>query len=500
MKKAFYLLLTACLLCSCEGLFGPKETELEFVGTELQTIPAEGGTYYVTFSSNKDWITSFGNDNASSWCTISPESGVSGGACKVTINVAKNDTYDDRNATFYITAEDKYLTVNVTQKQKDGLTVTGDKFEMSSEGGTVKVEVRSNIEVTCTIANNAADWVSLVETKALESKYFTLKIDKNESLSVREATVSFSGNGLSEFVKIYQQGETPTLVLSPTNQAIPTEGADFCIEVTRNVPVEMEIVSGEDWLSYNGTKTISTDSFWFSAAENTGVDGRVCMIRFYNVDYSLSETVYVSQAQKDALVAAESEYTVEASGGRLVIPVGHNVSFNTSIDVDWITVPMVDTKAYTTEDVSFDIAANESSEERTGTITFTSADGALKQEIKVIQSGLLAGVFYESTIPGLYSYADGVVQYQYDESTAQLSLHSGEKYTFRILDPVKLRYMEISGMPLEMNVGDTFTAALRHNVSGEFVEKEIAVEVAKMEEGLVWLDSKDEQKGYLICR
>ena len=496
MKKTLYLLLAACLLCSCEGLFGPKETELTLT-SDLGVFESSGGSGTVTFSSNKDWIVSMGNDNASSWIKVTPESGKAGEYCTVTVTAQPNENDEERNASFYITSADKYLTINATQKQKDALLVTCDKFELDSKGGSISVTVRSNVEVVCQIGSDAEGWVK-AGTKALTNKEFFFTVDANPSLEVREGTLCFTGNAISEIVKIYQQGETPTLVLSPKTQNIPTEGGAFKVEVTRNVPVDVEIVAGEEWISVNGTKTVSTDSFWFTAQPNENVEPRVSEIHFFNREYNLVEAVYVVQLQKDALEATQTEYGIDAAGGTLTIPIGHNVAFTAEVDVDWVT--LVETKAFTTDEITFNVGTNESLEQRVATITFKSSDEALEQKVTITQYGQRPSSFFDSTIPGLYSYKDEVALYQYDETTAQLSLLSGEKYAFRILDPVRLRYMEVAGMPFEMNEMDSFTVKVRHNVKDTPVEKDVEVTVVKIDGDLVWLDCSEEKRGYIICK
>ena len=62
-----------------------------------------------------------------------------------------------------------------------------------------------------------------------------------------------------------------------------------------------------------------------------------------------------------------------------------NIPYTTEISVDWITA--VTTRSLTEETLTFQVAANEDTESREGTITFTSKDGSLVCTVTVKQAG-----------------------------------------------------------------------------------------------------------------
>lgn len=90
----------------------------------------------------------------------------------------------------------------------------------------------------------------------------------------------------------------------------------------------------------------------------------------------------VTQRQKDAIIVAKNEYTVEAAGGDLKFEVNVNVDFQVKTSVDWIK-QNVKSRGLEAKPLSFTITENTTDVLREGVITISY--GELKQEIKVIQ-------------------------------------------------------------------------------------------------------------------
>lgn len=62
-----------------------------------------------------------------------------------------------------------------------------------------------------------------------------------------------------------------------------------------------------------------------------------------------------------------------------------NVPYTTEIAADWITA--ITSRSLTEEILTFQVAANEDTENREGTITFISEDGSLTRTVTVKQAG-----------------------------------------------------------------------------------------------------------------
>ena len=120
------------------------------------TFDANGGTATVSFTTTSDWIATVTNTRADAWCTVFPTNG-SKGSNSITIKVAASDIPDDRAAVVQIVSGTAAKNINVTQKQKDAITVTTNRFEVGKEGGLVEIEAKANVKISYSIEDKAKD-------------------------------------------------------------------------------------------------------------------------------------------------------------------------------------------------------------------------------------------------------------------------------------------------------------------------------------------------------
>ena len=145
--KLFALLALAVLAISCEK---KEETFVTIKSDEAVAVSQEGDAVSIKFMTNAPWKA----ESSADWLTISPTSGegVKGGMdFTIKASALKNDNTDSRTATVTITSGTLSKTVTVTQGQKDALEVDVLEYEVGQEGGTVEVEVNSNVEYNVSI-------------------------------------------------------------------------------------------------------------------------------------------------------------------------------------------------------------------------------------------------------------------------------------------------------------------------------------------------------------
>lgn len=360
----------------------PKQPEIT-LSTTAADFSTDGGSNVITFTSSEDWTAEVVNTRADDWCSIEPTSGPAGSA-KITITTTENDTPDDRTASIIIKAGTASKTINVSQKQKDALTVTSSKFEVSAEGGEITIEVKANINFDFEIDDDAEDWITHRSTRALKTSQLVFEIDENEATENRKANISISSGNLRETVTIYQEGNEPTIVLSDDEFTVSSSKETIAIDVKSNVDVAVEIPSNVNWIKENTTRTYSTNTYYFDIAQNDGYDARTAEIEFVNKENGVYEKVKITQMQRDAIVVAENSYTVDSYGDEIVIEVGHNIDFDIEIADDWIS--QKETRAFVTDKLTFVVAENTTDKARESSITFTSKDGNIVQKISITQS------------------------------------------------------------------------------------------------------------------
>ena len=379
-----FMAILQCVVFSCKDNNDPAPEPTFSITIEEEnahpTMPQEGGTVTIPFTATANWTASLMNDRADGWITISPTSGEAGDVL-LTIRTTANDTYDERNATVVLKCGDKTEDVVVTQKQKDAILLTSSKYEISGEGGEINVEVQANVSFEVEIG---ADWIKQVETRGLTTSSLNFSIDSNNTGESREGEIVIKSGDLSETVHIYQGFEN-FIVLTQKDYTLPEEGGTIDVEIRSTVDYGIKILDNVDWISEIKTRAVSTHTHHYQVAPNDTYDSREAKIVFYSIeDESLVDTVTVYQAQKDAIVVAQSEYTVEAEGGTLEITVECNIDFTITTSDNWIQ--HIETRALSTKTLRFMISPNDSEEERFGYIHLVG--NVTSQDIYVRQYGI----------------------------------------------------------------------------------------------------------------
>ena len=152
---------------------------------------------------------------------------------------------------------------------------------------------------------------------------------------------------------------------------VSEESGTLSFEIQTNVDFKVS-EPNVSWLRAVTTRGLTTHTLRYEYDANTGYDSREAQIVVTNTKNNKSETIIVTQTQKDAIVLAKESYAVENKGGQIEIEIGHNVEFDVAIDVDWIN--KVETRAFTTETLLFNVDENKTNDNREGTIKFTSKD------------------------------------------------------------------------------------------------------------------------------
>lgn len=396
MKCRFFI-LTAFLFiigwlymgCSdAENNSVSEEPSIEMEG-EVDVRPvigSDGGTFTVTFTASGDWTASVNAVTRTlDWLSVSP---TQGGAGTVTLQISAqpNESYDERNAAVLLTCGNAQQTITVTQKQKDALLVNSHKVEMDAEGGTFSIELQANVNVTYEIEEAAKDWLtasSSSSTRGLTTSTLNFQVAENPEESVRQAVITLQGNDLREEVTVYQAGSEPAILLSQKEYTVSSDGETIQVELKSNTLYKV-VMPDVPWITEVSTRAFSAYTHYFTVAVNESYDTRTAEIYFVDEENGLQEKVTVTQVQKDAIVIAEDEYTMDAEGGRLEFSVNANVDFKIDIDADWIR-QIVATRGLVEHALIFEVDGNNADESRKAIITLK-ADG-FSQVITVVQRG-----------------------------------------------------------------------------------------------------------------
>ena len=424
LKLMGMALLAACLnvgltACSDENKDAP-EPEDAFINesgsnnyfTNGMNFTSVASELTFAFDTNMDWNISVANTaNGTPWCYASTASG-GAGHYEVVVKVDENTSYDDRNVTLTIQAGMAKKTIIVTQKQKDAILLTSNKFEVDKAGGKINVEVKSNINYTVEIAETDKNWIkkSSTDTRALSTNTLTFEISPSEEYDKREGEIYVKSGEMIETVHVYQTGGG-TILLTKNEYPVSDKGETIAVELKSNCEFEVKMPN-VDWIKdAPATKAMSIHTLYYVISPNETYDSREAKIIYYDKNnMNVADTLVVIQVQKDALILSQKEYEVGASGGDLEIKLSTNIQYALSIsqeDATWIQ--QVTTRSLVDETLYFKIAENKSLDTRIGSIVIE-ADKDKKETIKIIQAGkredvVVLNVAKAGTLNQLVSYS-----------------------------------------------------------------------------------------------
>ena len=313
--------------------------------------------------------------------------------------ISPNETYDSRSAeiVFYDKNSDVTDTLKVIQAQKDAIVISQKNYEVKSEGETIEVKLSANVDFEVTMPE--ADWVSQVTSRALTEHTLYFKVNENTSEDDRSAEIVFKDKNtdLSEKITITQKG---VIVLSLTQDEYTISDAGETISVELKSNVEYGIQMPEvDWIKQEtNTRASSTETLKFIVSANETYDSRSTEIVFYDKNSNVTDTLKISQAQKDAIVISQKNYEVNAEGETIEVKLSTNVEFEVTMpEADWVS-QVVNSRALTEHTLYFKMNENTGENDRSAEIVFKDKNSNLSDTIKINQgSPIQAG------------YADGVV-------------------------------------------------------------------------------------------
>ena len=198
------------------------------------------------------------------------------------------------------------------------------------------IEAKANVAVTYEIEESAKEWIVAGESRALTTKTLKFNAKANEKDEPRQGIITLKGgDGLTETVTIYQEGEKPALVITSNDVIVGSEGETIKIELKSNVDYTM-VLPNVDWISQAESRTISAYTHYLTIAPNESYDQRDAMVYVNNETEGLKDSISITQLQLDAIIVAKNEYEIDSEGGQLEFKVSSNVDFKISTSANWI--------------------------------------------------------------------------------------------------------------------------------------------------------------------
>ena len=261
------------------------------------------------------------------------------------------------------------------------ISLSGEKSHIvAAVGKELLITVNVNKEWS---VKSDQTWCKVTPTGEKEGTHnVTIKIAENTTGEERTAKIIFTCETISEYVTITQE-MNDVLTISQGEYIVPSNGGQVSIKVESNIKYSFVIPENVTWIKEAATKAIAEYIHSFDVEPNENYDSRSCFIIINDETNSLSDTITVTQLQKDVILVAKDEYTIESKGGTLDLDVSTNVALDVKTTEEWIKYNP-STKGLNDLKIHFSIDENKEYKQREGKIIIYK--DSLQQEIKVIQS------------------------------------------------------------------------------------------------------------------
>ncbi len=274
------------------------------------------------------------------------------------------------------------LTLLASCEKETLLTVDQTSLSFTDAGGSNTVSLTANKPWT---ASSNQSWCKVSPSGGEEaaSSRITISCDANTTYDARNATVTFTCAEMTKTVSV-SQATNNGLFVSQTSYELTKAAQQLIIQVQANVKFSVEVDNRcKDWVKYNSTKGLTTNTVVLDISENKSYDSREGKITIKQDGGSLSSTVTIKQSQLDGLFLTTSEYNLSNEKHTLTVEVSTNVEFDVNPEADW--VKYVQTKGLSTKQIILDVLENDTYDQRETKVNVKQKNGDLSGVITIKQ-------------------------------------------------------------------------------------------------------------------
>lgn len=248
------------------------------------------------------------------WCDLDRSYGYESGTYTINVSCSNNMYDEDRSATLTLIVSDLYgnektACCTVTQKGKETMTLTKNQFEIEKAGGEFEVEIKSNIQYTYVIEDDAKGWIHESPTStraAVTTSHLQFKVDENE-YAKRVGHITLKGNDMTEAITVYQDGDKESIVLTSSDYYVSKDGETLNIVIKSNTIYEIE-QPDVTWIKdvTQQTRAMMTHNHFFEVSPNNESESR--STKLIVKSNNITEYISITQAGK-----AEAEITINVA-------------------------------------------------------------------------------------------------------------------------------------------------------------------------------------------
>ena len=339
-------------------------------------IPASGGsvttavTYEGTLSaaSLPSWLSETHTDNDANHRTYTVTAASNGPTQERTFNWKLNDDYNNM-----------YVFISQAAAEVPSMVISPTSSSVGKDAGTVDITVRStNIsDISYSISDS---WITY---SSKSGSVYTFSYAENNTTSVREGSITFSGGGISKTFKLTQEGQggSNPLSVSPTELSFTVSGGTKSVTVSGGTgTIAVNTGSFPSWLSI---ASVGNGVYNITASENSGAS------RSFDVWFTdeAFNTVIVNVSQESSsveLTVSPSSKRFGSEGGSQVFRVTYNTRINYNTLPSWLSIVSGTTTESTIE---YTMTASENTDTSSRNFNWVLTDELTSVAVPISQSG-----------------------------------------------------------------------------------------------------------------
>ncbi|MDD3356270.1 MAG: BACON domain-containing carbohydrate-binding protein [Dysgonamonadaceae bacterium] len=248
------------------------------------------------------------------------------------------------------------LVILSCQKEEEPfIRINQTQFTVSDAGGSQTISFETNMSWN---AKSSESWCNVLPASGdASTKSTKVTLSTNDTYDDRSCTVTIMAGGLFKTITI-NQSTNLGLFVSPDKFDLSNDATTIEVEIRSNV--EFDVITSDDWISKNSTRSLSSSKLYFNIAKNESYDNRSGSINIKQKDGTLTKTIKVYQSQKDAIILSNKTQEISSESQTLEVELKTNVDFEVIIPEaakNWVSY--IGTRALRTETLILDIAENE---------------------------------------------------------------------------------------------------------------------------------------------
>ncbi|KJU85026.1 conserved hypothetical protein, secreted, partial [Candidatus Magnetobacterium bavaricum] len=349
--------------------------------TDVQQLYNEGSTYTLTYTKSGTGSGTV-SDGADTWNAAATKTYNAGSSVTLTATANSGSTFagwsgdcTGSSSTCTVTMS-AAKNVTATFNQSCSYTIAPTSKGFPSSGGNDSISVTANTGCTWTASSSVA-WITInAGSSGSGNGSVSYTVAANTATTQRTGTMMIAGQTFT----VTQDGITCTYTLTPTSKNFQSSGGTDSVSVTANTGCTWMASSNANWITINaGNSGSGNGSVSYTVAANTATTQRTGSMTIAGQTFTVTQ---------DGITCSYSitptSKNFSSTGGTDSVGVTANTgcAWTASSSASWITITS-GSSGSSNGTVSYNVAANTATTQRTGTMTIAGQTFTVTQDAAV---------------------------------------------------------------------------------------------------------------------